>query len=142
MFFSGFIQEKPLIIKMYHYLILGIVTGLYARYFVIISQKVEHFIKGLQLSKMRKAMFGGPYFLLCVLFPPLFGEGYDTVKLLLTEIPIPLLKTVFSDILKLETGRLSYFSACFVLKAFATSFTIFSGGNGGNFAPSSLQAEL
>jgi H+/Cl- antiporter ClcA len=87
-----------------------LVTGLYARYFVIISQKVEHFIKGLKLSRMRKAMFGGAVLsLLCVLFPPLFGEGYETVKLLRMEIPTRLLRIVFSDILRLETGRLSYF---------------------------------
>ena len=64
-----------------YYLILGIVTGLYARYFLMVSQKVEHFIKGLKMSRLRKAMLGGAILsLLCVLFPPLFGEGYDTVK--------------------------------------------------------------
>ena len=42
-----------------YYLILGLLTGLYARYFVVVSQKVEHFIHGLQLSRLRKAMFGG-----------------------------------------------------------------------------------
>uniref|UniRef100_UPI0025D76476 chloride channel protein n=1 Tax=uncultured Chryseobacterium sp. TaxID=259322 RepID=UPI0025D76476 len=57
-----------------YYLLLGAVTGLYARYFVLMSKKVEHFMKGLNLSKLRKAMLGGAVLsLLCVLFPPLFG---------------------------------------------------------------------
>ncbi|RMZ60170.1 chloride channel protein [Chryseobacterium nematophagum] len=121
-----------------YYLILGIVTGLYARYFVVISQKVEHFIKGLQLSRLRKAMFGGAVLsLLCVLFPPLFGEGYDTVKAFTNGDIHLIIENSFFRYFKIEEWTIIIFLilVC-LLKAFATSFTIFSGGNGGNFAPS------
>lgn len=121
-----------------YYLILGIVTGLYARYFVVISQKVEHFIKGLQLSRLRKAMFGGAVLsLLCVLFPPLFGEGYDTVKAFTNGDIHLIIENSFFKYFKIEewTTIIFLILVC-LLKAFATSFTIFSGGNGGNFAPS------
>ncbi|WP_228455513.1 chloride channel protein [Chryseobacterium potabilaquae] len=121
-----------------YYLILGIVTGLYARYFVVISQKVEHFIKGLQLSRLRKAMFGGGVLsLLCVLFPPLFGEGYDTVKAFTNGDIHLIIENSFFRYFKIEEWTIIIFLilVC-LLKAFATSFTIFSGGNGGNFAPS------
>lgn len=121
-----------------YYLILGIVTGLYARYFVIISQKVEHFIKGLQLSRMRKAMFGGAVLsLLCVLFPPLFGEGYETVKAFTNGNTHSIIENSFFRYFEIgEWTIIIFLVLVLLLKAFATSFTIFSGGNGGNFAPS------
>ncbi|KYH07231.1 chloride channel protein [Chryseobacterium cucumeris] len=121
-----------------YYLILGIVTGLYARYFVIISQKVEHFIKGLQLSRMRKAMFGGAVLsLLCVLFPPLFGEGYETVKAFTNGNTYSIIENSFFRYFEIGNWTIIIFLVLvLLLKAFATSFTIFSGGNGGNFAPS------
>lgn len=121
-----------------YYLILGIVTGLYARYFVIISQKVEHFIKGLQLSRMRKAMFGGAVLsLLCVLFPPLFGEGYETVKAFTNGNTYSIIENSFFRYFEISDWTIIIFLVLvLLLKAFATSFTIFSGGNGGNFAPS------
>lgn len=121
-----------------YYLILGIVTGLYARYFVVISQKVEHFIKGLKMSRLRKAMFGGAVLsLLCVLFPPLFGEGYDTVKAFTNGNTHNIIQNSFFRYFEIKDFTIIIFLILvLLLKAFATSFTIFSGGNGGNFAPS------
>lgn len=121
-----------------YYLILGVVTGLYARYFVVISQKVEHFIKGLKLSRMRKAMFGGLVLsLLCVLFPPLFGEGYETVKAFTNGSTHTIIKNSLFRYFEIGDWTIIIFLVLVcLLKAFATSFTIFSGGNGGNFAPS------
>jgi chloride channel protein, CIC family len=121
-----------------YYLILGIFTGLYARYFVVISQKVEHFIKGLKMSRLRKAMFGGAVLsLLCVLFPPLFGEGYDTVKAFTNGNTHNIIQNSFFRYFEIKDFTIIIFLILvLLLKAFATSFTIFSGGNGGNFAPS------
>ncbi|MET3538929.1 chloride channel protein [Chryseobacterium limigenitum] len=121
-----------------YYLILGIATGLYARYFVIVSQKVEHFIKGLNMSRLRKAMFGGAVLsLLCVLFPPLFGEGYDTVKAFTNGSTNLIIENSFFRYFEIKEWTVIIFLVLVcLLKAFATSFTIFSGGNGGNFAPS------
>ncbi|MCI3936947.1 chloride channel protein [Chryseobacterium aahli] len=121
-----------------YYLILGIITGLYARYFVVVSQKVEHFINGLNLSRLKKAMFGGAVLsLLCVLFPPLFGEGYDTVKDFTNGNVNSVIHNSFFRYFEIKQWTIILFLilVC-LLKAFATSFTIFSGGNGGNFAPS------
>jgi CIC family chloride channel protein len=121
-----------------YYLILGIITGLYARYFVVVSQKVEHFINGLNLTRLRKAMFGGAVLsLLCVLFPPLFGEGYDTIKDFTNGNVNSVIHNSFFRYFEIKQWTIILFLilVC-LLKAFATSFTIFSGGNGGNFAPS------
>jgi CIC family chloride channel protein len=121
-----------------YYLILGIVTGMYARYFVIISQKIEHFIKKLNMSRLRKAMFGGAVLsLLCVLFPPLFGEGYETVKAFTNGGVHRIIENSLFRYFEMGNFTIIVFLIfVLLLKAFATSFTIFSGGNGGNFAPS------
>lgn len=121
-----------------YYLILGVVTGLYARYFLIISHKVEYFLKGLNISRMRKAMLGGAVLsLLCVLFPPLFGEGYDTVKAFINGKTNDIIENSFFRYFVLKDWTIIIFLVLVcLLKAFATSFTIFGGGNGGNFAPS------
>jgi CIC family chloride channel protein len=121
-----------------YYLVLGIVTGIYARYFLIISQKVEHFMKELQMPRIRKAMLGGAILsLLCVLFPPLFGEGYDTVKTFTNGNTNSIIEDSLFRYFEIKQWTIIIFLVLIcLLKAFATSFTIFSGGNGGNFAPS------
>ena len=121
-----------------YYLILGVVTGLYARYFVMMSQKVEHFIDKLMMSPLRRAMFGGAVLsLLCVLFPPLFGEGYDTIKAFTNGQTLEIMENSLFRYFEIKSLTVIVFLVLvLILKAFATPFTIFSGGNGGNFAPS------
>ncbi|RYE28949.1 MAG: chloride channel protein, partial [Sphingobacteriaceae bacterium] len=61
-----------------YYIILGIFCGFYARYFVIVSQRVEHFFKSMKRTRIQKAFIGGLLLaVLCVLLPPLYGEGYQ-----------------------------------------------------------------
>ncbi|KQR94788.1 chloride channel protein [Chryseobacterium sp. Leaf180] len=121
-----------------YYFILGIITGLYARYFLFISQKVEHFINSRNFSKIKTAMFGGVVLsVLCVLFPPFFGEGYDTVKAYTAGNINSIIENSFFRYFEIREWTIIIFLIFLcLLKAFATSFTIFSGGNGGNFAPS------
>ncbi len=121
-----------------YYLVLGFITGFYARYFVVISQKVEHFFANLKINRLQKAALGGVVLsLLCVLFPPLFGEGYDTVKAFTNGNSDAILHNSFFRYLDSNEWAIIIFLALVcLLKAFATSITIFSGGNGGNFAPS------
>ena len=136
--FRFYTREAFNYINLPYYLILGIVTGLYARYFLIISQKVEHFMKGLNLSRLRKAVLGGAVLsMLCVLFPPLFGEGYDTVKAFTNGDVHSIIRNSFFRYFDIQNWTIILFLILvLLLKAFATSFTIYSGGNGGNFAPS------
>ena len=121
-----------------YYFVLGIITGLYARYFVLVSRSVEHFLKKLNLSRMRKAALGGIILsVLCFLFPPLFGEGYDIVKDFTNGNTHRIIENSLFRYLEIKDITIIIFVLLVaLLKAFATSFTIFSGGNGGNFAPS------
>ncbi|GAB3905188.1 chloride channel protein [Mucilaginibacter boryungensis] len=120
------------------YLVLALGCGLYARYFVVTSQWVEHQIKRLNLRPLQKAIIGGGILsLLCLLVPPLFGEGYQTIKALTNG---HIKEIVGVSFLKYFDYRawfvLLFLGFICLLKAFATSVTIFSGGCGGNFAPS------
>ena len=120
------------------YLILGLLCGFYARYFLVISRYIEEFFHGLKLSRIKKAMVGGAILsFLCVLYPPLFGEGYDTIKSFTNgEIKEVIQNSFFSFIGYREWVIIVFVAVVCLLKAFASSITIQSGGNGGNFAPS------
>ncbi len=120
------------------YLALGLLTAFYARYFVVVSHKIEYFINRLQLSKIRRAMLGGLILsLLCVLLPPLFGEGYDAIKAFTNgELQFIIGNSFFRYFEFKEWSVIIFLALICLLKAFATPITIFSGGNGGNFAPS------
>jgi len=120
------------------YLILGILCGLYARYFVVIGKYIEEIFHHLKWSKIQKAMAGGMVLsVLCVLYPPLFGEGYDTIKSLTNgEVRQVMENSFFRFIGYRDWVVLVFLAVICLLKAFASSITIYSGGNGGNFAPS------
>ncbi len=63
------------------YVILGILCGLYARYYATIARVRRPGFSSSEFGRIRKAMLGGAVLsVLCVLYPPLFGEGYDTIK--------------------------------------------------------------
>ena len=120
------------------YIVLGIACGLYARYFVVISQWMEHQFKHSKRGRLQKALVAGALLsLLCVIFPPLFGEGYSTVKTLATgQIASIVSVSFFKYFTFHQWFILLFLSFICLLKAFATSITIYGGGNGGNFAPS------
>jgi CIC family chloride channel protein len=99
---------------------------------------VEHYFKKVRLSRLQKAVTGGIILsMLCLLFPPLFGEGYQSIKDMINgKIGVIIEHSFFRH---LDLGNwlviIFLFLIC-VFKAFAASITIHSGGNGGNFAPS------
>ncbi len=124
--------------NMPYYIILGIFCGFYARYFVVVSQQVEHFFKHLKRTRIQKAILGGVLLsVLCVLLPPLFGEGYQSVKSLANGQVQSVISVSFLKYFPYHSWFILLFLGCVcVFKAFATSITIYSGGTGGNFAPS------
>ena len=120
------------------YIVLGLISGLYARYFIVISRWVEHRLKSTKTTKLQKAFIGGILLsILCVLFPPLFGEGYQTIKDLTNGHIKEIIGVSFLKYFDYHAGFVLLFLGFIcLLKAFATSITINSGGVGGNFAPS------
>ncbi|MGZ3958651.1 MAG: chloride channel protein, partial [Flavisolibacter sp.] len=121
-----------------YYLVLGIICGLYGRYFIVVAQKVEHFFHRLKLSKIKKAIIGGSLLsLLCLAFPPLFGEGYSSIKSIVNgDIHQIIEHSFLGYVAYKEWIVIGFLTLVCIFKAFATPVTLYGGGNGGNFAPS------
>lgn len=120
------------------YILLGLFTGIIAIYYSRNFQRVERFFSRLKLTAYKKALFGSVILaFLIFIFPSLFGEGYESIKILSSSDPGKILEnTLFSDFRKNQWILLLFVGLTMLLKTFATGLTIGSGGNGGNFAPS------
>jgi CIC family chloride channel protein len=120
------------------YAFLGVFTGLVAIYYSRNFQRVEHFFSRLKLGPYKKALFGSSLLaMLIYVFPTLFGEGYESIRILSQNDPGQLLEdTLFSGFRNNSWALLLFVGCTMMLKAFTSGLTIGSGGNGGNFAPS------
>jgi len=120
-----------------YYLVLGIFCGLYARYFIVVAQYVEHRFHKLKVSRINKAVIGGAILsILCLLFPPLFGEGYESIKSFTNGDIYNIIQHSFFGYIGFSQWIVIIFlGLTCIFKAFATPVTIYGGGNGGNFAP-------
>lgn len=119
------------------YIVLGIICGLLAVYMKRTTLAVESYFN--TDSRRRFKMITGMILLggLIFLLPPLFGEGYDSIKTLLGGHFSEILNNSVFQGLKFNAWFILIFTlAVVLLKVIATSLTIGSGGNGGIFAPS------
>ncbi len=120
------------------YVVLGLLTGFISVYYMRNFTRVEHFFSKLKGNPYRKALMGSSLLAAIIfLFPTLFGEGYESIKILSDTDPGQLLEnTLFSDFRDNRWVLLVFVGLTVLMKAFATGLTLGSGGNGGNFAPS------
>ena len=120
-----------------YYILLGILSGFvsinYARSFRSI-EKWFHKRK----NTYKKALFGaGLLAILIFFFPTLFGEGYESIKILANNNPEHILdNTLLSGFKDNRWVLLAFVGLTMLVKVYATGLTLGSGGNGGNFAPS------
>jgi CIC family chloride channel protein len=81
--------------------------------------------------------------LLIFLFPPLYGDGYDTIRQIIEGNSIHLLDNSFFYVFRDNIWFFVIFLVFIILlKVFATTLTIESGGIGGIFAPSAVTGGL
>jgi chloride channel protein, CIC family len=120
------------------YILLGILAGMMSVYYTRMALKVEEIFESYQTQVYKRAIFGGIILgLLIMLFPPLFGEGYDSIRWLERNQAANLLQDSWLAFFGTnEWVLLGFIGALALVKVFATTITIASGGNGGNFAPS------
>ncbi|MBC5838089.1 chloride channel protein [Flavobacterium muglaense] len=123
--------------KIPFYILLGIFTGFVSIYYTRNFQRTEHFFHKLKLNPYKKALFGASILaVLIFVFPTLFGEGYESIKVLSENDPGKLLEnTLFRSFRDNPWILLAFVGCTMMLKVFATGITLGSGGNGGNFAP-------
>lgn len=118
-------------------LLLGVVCGLVSLYFTKVTVGLEKFFKRFKSPYTRLLIGASALSVLIFLFPPLYGEGYETINLLIDGSPetseMILEKSLFSS----HTDLLLLFMFLVVaFKAVASTVTNCAGGCGGIFAPS------
>lgn len=131
------LQDPFVIHNLPYYVLLGIITGLISVYFTRGSIMIEGKMKAIS-SPFKRLFIGGIVLgTLIFLFPPLYGEGYETMKSLLggniTELANGSLFFPFKDQIWLFLG---FLLLVLIFKVVAMAVTTGSGGVGGIFAPS------
>jgi len=119
------------------YILLGVFCGLLSVLFSKIFYRTNKTLKKIRY-KINRALWGGLSLgLLIFLIPPLFGEGFETINLLLSDQGQKILSGSFiENYAATEIAIITLVSVMILFKILATSITIGSGGMGGVFAPS------
>ena len=123
--------------KIPYAILLGVFSGFVSLYFTRCMLSMENIFSKMK-SRPTKIAFGGIVLaLLIFIFPPLYGEGYDTINLLLDGNPSGIVDgTLFYTDRSSQWFIAFYILLIILLKGFATSATNGAGGVGGTFAPS------
>jgi CIC family chloride channel protein len=134
-----FNQDQPFAFERIPYVILlGIFCGLVSLYFTRAMNYAEGIFARCKGPYRRLALGGLMLSILIFLFPSLYGEGYDTIELLLNGTDTTEWDTVMNNSLFYGHGDrlLLYLILVVLFKVFASSATNGGGGCGGIFAPS------
>ncbi|MCK5468232.1 MAG: chloride channel protein, partial [Cyclobacteriaceae bacterium] len=114
-----------------------ILCGLIAVYFTRFTYFVEQKITKIKNFAIRGLIGGLLLAIIIFFFPPIYGEGYDTIKLLLNGHESEM---VFQSFFSLNYSNplvfILFLVGIILFKPIASSLTIESGGSGGIFAPS------
>ncbi|NOZ48222.1 MAG: chloride channel protein [Chlorobi bacterium] len=135
--FNFSITEPFVVNNIPYYILLGIITGLISVYFIRTTGAIENKFKKIK-NPVTKAAIGGILLsTLIFLLPPLYGEGYDTLRNVLSGHPENILHGSIFYSFGNEFWIFAFFMIAIVmLKVVAMALTTGSGGVGGIFAPS------
>jgi CIC family chloride channel protein len=127
-----------------YYFALAIIAGFYARYYNIINGKIHRLLCKFPYGSIKRALFGGlALSALCVAFPAVFAEGYVNLQMLEKgNTSYVVYQEVETFFLYSPLVLLIVLCLTLVVKPMATSFSLNSGGVGGNFAPSLVAGGL
>ena len=118
-------------------IVLGVVCGLVSLYFTRGMNRLEGFFKKIDRPYRKIAIGGAMLSLLIFFFPPLYGEGYDTIASLLSgEVSEVFRQSPFYAYRAETWVVILYLSLIVFFKIFASAATNGAGGTGGIFAPS------
>ncbi len=120
------------------YVLLGLFSGIMAVYHSRVFSRTER-ILSMKITSVTSRWILASILLaiLIAIFPPLFGEGYESLKVLALKDTTELMSnSVFWFLKSNELVILLFIGLIVFLKSIATGLTIGGGGNGGNFAPS------
>lgn len=118
------------------YILLGIICGLISLYYTRVFSWAESRIHSVENRWVRAFTGGLMLFFILLLFPPLFGEGYQTITDLANLNPGKLFQnSVLYSFIDDNRQHIILLGLLIFIKPVAAALTIGSGGNGGNFAP-------
>jgi CIC family chloride channel protein len=119
-----------------YYFILGIFCGIISLYFIRTSLRVEDKMRRVRKPINRWIIGAIAMGVLVFLFPPLYGEGYNSLTLMLNNNPIEMAGGIIGErVLANKWAILLFFTAILLVKVYATAFTNAGGGVGGTFGP-------
>lgn len=118
--------------------LLGVCCGFISLYFTRVMNSFEQVFGRLNNMYAKLALGGVVLALLIYFFPPLYGEGYNTISMLLNGSSSNEANMVLNNSLFYghQNLLLVYLGLIILLKVFATTATNGGGGCGGTFAPS------
>ena len=119
-----------------YYFILGIFCGIMSLYFIRTSLRVEDKMRRVKKPINRWLIGATAMGVLVFLFPPLYGEGYNSLTLMLNNNPIEMAGGIVGEnLLSNKWLVLLFFTVILFVKVYATAFTNAGGGVGGTFGP-------
>lgn len=134
--FNYTLQEPFELNNIPFYILLGVVCGLVSYYYTWGTMKVESRFSRMEKPWKRLLTGGVILGLLIFLFPPLYGEGYETLKSILSGQAVETLhSSLFYSFRERYWLFLLFLSMIVVFKMVAMAVTTGSGGVGGIFAP-------
>lgn len=119
-----------------YYFLLGIVCGIASVHFIRVTYLIEGWVKKIKNDYNRAIIGGIGLGLIILFFPPIYGEGYNTIKTLLSNNTEILNTTFFFGQSSNPIFLVLFVFAIVAIKPVASALTIGSGGSGGIFAPS------
>lgn len=121
------------------YILLGVFGGLLSLYFIRMMNACEGLFRKLKDNHYAKLAVGGLMLsMLIFLFPALYGEGYNSINILLNGKTESDWNQILNNSLFYGQDKMliAYIGLVLLTKVFATSATNGGGGCGGTFAPS------
>lgn len=118
------------------YIVLGVVGGLGSLYFTNGTLKLEDTLSKFDNRYLKCILCAICLGLLIFLFPPLYGEGYDSLGALLNGQELDVEgHSILSWLMRSPWGVPVFFALIFFAKVLAMTLTNAGGGVGGTFGP-------
>ncbi|MCY1723100.1 chloride channel protein [Prolixibacteraceae bacterium Z1-6] len=119
-----------------YYILLGIVAGFVSVYFTKMYMFFSDQFDKLKNNKIRLVVGGIGLGILIFIFPPLYGEGYESInECLAGDLQYLFDNSIFYSYQEEMWMAMFLLAAVILLKIVATSLTFGAGGVGGIFAP-------
>lgn len=135
--FNFNLKENFIAAHMPYYLLLGIICGVVSLYFSKMVRSTEKIMDDIGDQWMRTTYGGALLGIMVFFFPPIYGEGYDFLNILIDGDYSKILdNSIFFSTIENPIMILVFLAIIVLVKPIASAVTIGSGGSGGIFAPS------